>query len=54
MYMICIYHAIVQTYHIRGTYMFILFMKCINMYILFWKFINMYIHGIYMFINFNL
>ena len=40
-----IYDAIVQTYHVHGSYMFILFMKCINMYIPFLKFINMYIHG---------
>ena len=33
--------------------MFILFMKCINMYIPVCKFMNMYIHGIYMFIHFN-
>ena len=54
MYMICIYHALVQTYHIHGIYMFILFMKCINMYIPVCKFIIMYIHGINMIINFNL
>ena len=54
MYEPCIYNAIVQTYHIHGTYMFILFMKCINMYIpVCTKFLIMYIHGIYMFIHFN-
>ena len=48
-----IYDAIVQTYHVHGSYMFILFMKCINMYIPVCIFMNMYIHGIYMVYTFH-
>ena len=53
MYEPCIYNAIVQTYHVHGSYMFILFMKCINMYIPVCIFMNMYIHGIYMVYTFH-
>ena len=50
-YMICMYYAIVCTYHIRRTDTFIHFLKFMNTYIHFGIFINMYVHGMYTFIN---
>ena len=42
------YNAIVHPYYVPGSYMYILFWKCMYMYIHFGKSINMYVQCMYM------
>ena len=48
MYVQPMYKAIVHPYYVHGSYMYILFWKCMYMYIHFQKCMNMYIQCMYM------
>ena len=48
MYVQPMYNAIVHPYYVHGSYMYILFWKCMYMYIHFQKCMNMYVQCMYM------